>query len=112
MNTGLAGIALIWAHLLIPTHWPVLIAGAGTFFYRRKIKSRVKFFFTAWVLGYGMQGLLSIPWPLVWMTWFDNQDAPQQYAVYYIYLLSVIAAVLTVVAMHVLATKFWHRLYP
>ena len=32
MNVGLAGIAMIWAHLLIPTHWPVLIAGTGTFF--------------------------------------------------------------------------------
>jgi len=66
----------------------------------------------AWILGYGMQGLLSIPWPLIWMAYFDNQDAPQEYAVYYIYLLSVVAALLTVMIMHVIATRFWHRLYP
>ena len=112
MNVGLAGVALIWAHLLIPTHWPVLIAGAGTFFYRRKIKSRGKFFFMAWILGYGMQGLVSIPWPLIWMIFFDKQRENQEFAVYYIYLLAVLSVLLTVVAMHVIATKFWRRLYP
>ena len=112
MNIDSAGVALMWAHLLIPTHWPVLLAGAGTLFYSGKIKNRGRFFFMAWILGYGMQGLLSIPWPLIWMAYFDNQDAPQEYAVYYIYLLSVVAALLTVMIMHVIATRFWHRLYP
>lgn len=112
MNVGPAGVALIWAHLLLPTHWPVLVAGAGTLFYRRKIKNRGKFFFMAWVLGYGMQGLVSIPWPLIWMAFFDNQDAPPRYAVYYIYLLAVVSVFLTVGAMHVIVTRFWHKLYP
>ena len=112
MNAGPAGIAIIWVHLLLPTHWPVLVAGAGTFFYRRKIKNRGKFFFMAWILGYGVQGLVSIPWPFIWMACFDNHDAPQEYAVYYIYILSVIAVLLTVTTMYIIATRFWHRLYP
>ncbi len=111
MNVGTAGAVLIWVHLLLPSHWPVLVAGAGTFCYRRKINNRGKFFFMAWILGYGMQGLVSIPWPLIWMAFFDNQDAPQEYVVYYIYILSLASVLLTVGAMHVIATKYWQRIF-
>ncbi len=112
MNIGLGGAALIWLHLILPNHWPILVAGVGTVLYRRKLKSRGKFFFMAWILGYGMQGLVSIPWPIIWMTYFDKQDAPQELAVYYIYILSVISVALTLWAIHIIATRFWHRLYP
>jgi hypothetical protein len=112
MNVGPAGAALIWAHLLIPTHWPVLVAGAGALFYRRKIKNRGKFFFMAWILGYGVQGLVSIPWPLIWMAFFDKQPENQEFAVYYIYMLSVVSVLLTVAAMHIIAARLWQRLYP
>lgn len=107
---------MIWLHLLLPAHWPVLVAGLGTLFYRRKIRSRGKFFFVSWILGYGMQGLVSLPWPLVWMTFFDKQETTSAFlpgfAVLYIYLQSVVAALITVWAIHVIATKYWHRLYP
>ena len=112
MNVGPAGVALIWIHLLLPSHWPVLVAGAGTAFYRRKIKNRGKFFFMSWILGYGVQGLVSISWPLIWMTFFDKQGAPGEFAIYYIYLMSVVSVLLTLWAMHVIATRYWRRLFP
>jgi hypothetical protein len=116
VNIGLGGAAVIWLHLLLPTHWPVLVAGLGILLYRRKIRSRGKFFFMSWILGYGMQGLVSLPWPFVWMTFFDKQattsDALPGFAVLYIYLQSLIALLMTLWAIHVIATKYWHRLDP
>jgi hypothetical protein len=113
MNVGfLGGVALIWLHLLLPTHWPILVAALGTTVYRRKLKSRGKFFVASWILGYGMQGLVSVPWPLVWMMFFDKQGAPSELAVFYIYIQSVVSVLLTWWAMHIVATRYWHRLYP
>lgn len=116
MNTGLGGAAVIWLHLLLPTHWPVLVAGFGTLLYWQKIRSRGKFFFISWVLGYGIQGLVSLPWPLVWMAFFDMQETASNslpgFAVLYIYLQSVVAVLITLWAIRVIALKYWHRLYP
>ncbi|MDH4260815.1 MAG: hypothetical protein OEW16_11015 [Gammaproteobacteria bacterium] len=116
LNIGLVGVAVIWLHLLLPSHWPVLVAGVGTLVYRRKIRSRGKFFLMSWILGYGMQGLVSLPWPLVWMMFFDKQETTSNslpgIAVLYIYLQSVVAVLITLWALHVIATKYWHRLFP
>jgi hypothetical protein len=112
MNVGPGGAVLIWLHLLLPQHWPVLVAGFGTMFYWQKLRNRGKFFLVSWVLGYGVQGLVSIPWPLIWMTFFDKQGASQEIAVFYIYIMSFVSVLLTLLAMHIIATKYWHRLYP
>lgn len=112
MNVGPGGAALIWLHLLLPSHWPILVAGIGAVLYRWKLKNRGAFFVVSWVLGYGVQGVVSVPWPLIWMLFFDKHDAPQEYAVLYIYIQSVVAVLLTLLVMHIIATKFWHRLYP
>lgn len=114
MNIGPGGAALIWLHLLLPGHWPVLVAGFATALYRRRVRSRGKFFLMSWILGYGVQGLVSVPWPLVWMAFFDKQEAASNalpsLAVNYLYLQSAVSASLTVWAIHVIATKYWHRL--
>jgi len=116
VNVGLGGATVIWLHLLLPSHWPILVAGLGTALYRRKIRSRGKFFVMSWILGYGVQGLVSVPWPLIWMTFFDKQETVSNslpsFAVYYIYGQSVVAVLITLWAVHVIATKYWHRLYP
>jgi len=116
LNIGLGGVAVIWLHLLLPSHWPVLVAGLGTLVYRRKIRSRGKFFVMSWILGYGMQGLVSLPWPLVWMTFFDKQETTSNslpgFAVLYIYFQSVVAVLITLWVVHVIAMKYWHRLFP
>ncbi len=116
MDIGLGGVAVVWLHLLLPTHWPVLAAGLGTLLYRRKVRSKGKFFFVCWILGYGMQGLVSLPWPLIWMAFFDKQETTSSalpgYAVLYIYLQSAVAVVMTFWMMHVIAMKVWHRLDP
>jgi len=115
VNAGLGGIAAIWLHLLLPQHWPILIAALGTAFYRRRLKSKGRFFVVSWILGYGIQGLVSLPWPLVWMVFFDKQQAPANatpdFAVLYLYLQSAVAALLTLWAVRVIATKYWHRLF-
>lgn len=112
MDVGPGDAALIWLNLILPNHWPILVAGIGTALYTRKLKSRGKFFFMAWILGYGMQGLVSIPWPIIWMMNFDKQDAPQELALYYVYILSVLSVALTLWMIHIVATQFWRRLYP
>ena len=70
----------------------------------------------SWILGYGVQGLVSVPWPLIWMMFFDKQETVSNslpgFAVYYIYGQSVVAVLITMWAVHVIATKYWHRLYP
>jgi hypothetical protein len=112
MNVGPGGAALIWLHLLLPTHWPILVAGLGTVLYGRKLKSRGKFFLVSWILGYGVQGLVSVPWPLIWMVFFDKQgSAPQELAVFYVYIMSAVSVLLTLWAIRFIATKYWHRLY-
>lgn len=110
MSVGPGGAALIWLELLLPTHWPILIAALGTAFYARKLRSKGKFFLVAWITGYGVQGLVSVPWPLIWMMFFDKQSAPQKLAVFYIYIQSFVSVLLTLWAMHVIATKYWHRI--
>ena len=112
MSLGLSGIASIWLHLLLPSHWPILLAGLSTLIYRRKLRGRGKFFLVSWVLGYGMQGLLSVPWPLVWMMFFDKHGERQEFAVLYLYAQSLVSVLLTLWAVHVIATRYWHRLYP
>lgn len=112
MNISLGGAVSIWLHLLLPYHWPILVAGLSVAFYRRKLKSRGKFFVVSWVLGYGMQGLASVPWPLIWMMFFDKHGARQELAVFYLYAQSIVSVLLTLWAIHVIATKYWHRLYP
>ena len=111
---GLGGATMIWLHLLLPSHWPILVAALGTAFYWRRVKSRGKFFVMSWILGYGVQGLVSMPWPLIWMTFFDKQETVSnslpRVAVFYIYCQSVVAVLLTMWAVHVIATKYWHRL--
>jgi hypothetical protein len=46
------------------------------------------------------------------MTFFDKQGASQEIAVFYIYIMSFVSVLLTLLAMHIIATKYWHRLYP
>jgi len=110
MNVGLIGAALIWLHLLLPTHWPILVAAFGTAFYSRRLRSKGKFFLVSWIIGYGVQGLVSVPWPLIWMMFFDKQDAPQELVVYYIYMQSIVSVLLTLRAIHIVVTKYWHRI--
>lgn len=113
MNVGPGGAAVIWLHLLLPTHWPVLVAAIGTLLYGRTLRSRGRFFVAAWILGYGVQGLVSVPWPLIWMIFFDKRGAPDEIAVIFtLYGMSAVSALLTILAIRVIATKVWRRLYP
>ncbi len=113
MNVDLDGVAAIWLHLLLPTHWPILVAAIGTLVYARTLSNRDRFFIATWILGYGVQGVMLVPWPLIWMTYFDKQRAPDQFAVFFIlYGMSAVSALLTLVAIRIIATKYWGRLYP
>lgn len=105
-------VIFIWLHLLLPTHWPILVAGLGTALYSRKLRNKGMFFVVSWVSGYGMQGLASVPWPLMWLAYFGKQGVPREYAIFYVYSQAVVSALLTLWVMHIIATKYWHRLYP
>lgn len=108
MNFGLGGIFLIWLHILLPMFWPILVAWLGTLFYRRKINNRGKFFFVSCIIGYGVKGLVSVPWALIWLMFFDDKPA----AIFYTYILSAVSVLITLLIIRIIATKYWCRLYP
>lgn len=112
MTVSPIGAAWIWLDLLLPNHWPVIVAGLITVIYRRRINRKIRFFFVACLLGYGVQGLLSVMWPVVWMIFFDGSVKFSRGAIIYLYVQSLVSALLTIVALHVIATQTWQRLYP
>jgi hypothetical protein len=112
MTVSPLGAAWIWLDLLLPNHWPVTVAGLITVIYRRRLNRRILFFIMACLLGYGVQGLLSVMWPVVWMIFFDGPAAFPKGAIIYLYAQSLVSALLTIGALHVIATQTWQRLYP
>ena len=112
MSAGFSGFVMLWVQLALPLHWPLLVAGAGTFVYRRKIKNRGKFFIMAWVLGYGIQGLIALPWSLIGLALSDLYRQFPILTVLNIYFLALTSLLLTVWAMHVIANRYWIRLFP
>ena len=114
MSVDPARAAWIWAELLLPGQWPLLAAALGTACYWRRLRSRGAFFFVAWGLGHGMQGLVSTPWPLIWMAFFDKQGgaAPSEGAVLSLHAMMGMSILLTLWGIRALATKYWRRLCP
>ena len=112
MKVSPTGAAWIWLHLLLPNHWPIIVAGLVTLICRRRLNRKIRFFFVGLLLGYGVQGLLSIPWPLIWMIFFDKAEAFPEGAVSYLYAQSFVSALITVAVLYITATRTWQRLYP
>ena len=114
MTVDIAGAVSIWSELLLPTHWPVLAAGWGVSLYWRRLKRRGLFFVVAWGMGYGIQGLVSTPWPIIWMVFFDQDSGAtlSSGAARSLGLMVLASAVLTLWGIRTLATRHWHRLFP